>query len=201
MKRLLGWFRPAPDGPRGWRWARPIATWMATSLFLAFTAFITHSLWRGHQERKAVEWVEEMEGRMEYRFAPAWDWLLKPDERGESDNWILEWVDKKRFQYVMGVGLRNSQVSDLTPLSGLKGLAWLVSRKGNLYEFRGRCQGKGSLTSLGNGNCYEFPPHGAPPFWGREAYPHGRPDARLASGHQGLACLPGRGLRSSEAPC
>ena len=98
------------------------------TLFVLLTVFGVWLAWvvhRASEQRKAVEWVENMGGVVRYDYEFDDEGHLIDDGKSPGPKWLVELVGVDYFQEVIGVDLPYTQVNDLTPLVGLKSLRHL----------------------------------------------------------------------------
>jgi hypothetical protein len=107
--------QPAPPRRRWFRFSLRTLLILVTLLSVP----LEWVAWKRGQERAAISWVEKMGGYVVYEYR------YKLDNR----NWWEESTDKWFRERVRGVCLRNTPVSDLSPLAELKHLEGL-----NLYS-------------------------------------------------------------------
>ncbi len=89
------------------------------TLLIVLTIFCVALGWkveRARKQREAVAWVDEMGGSVSYDYEV--DGVLKPP----GPKWLRNLLGIDYFDDVVGVGFGTTQVSDVTPLSGLTSL-------------------------------------------------------------------------------
>ena len=105
--------------------------WLQFSLrtfFVLLTVFCVWLGWtvhRANEQRKAVEWVREMGGLIDYDYEYDEDGNFLVDAEPYGPKWLVQLLGADYFQEVSGVDLHGTQVSDLTPLAKLTSLQYL----------------------------------------------------------------------------
>ena len=98
------------------------------TLFVLMTVFAVWFGWKMNKAReqaKAVAWVQEMGGwvRYDYEFDQEDEFIEGAKPPGPE--WLREVLGIDFTDDVVGVNFDETQVSDLTPLAGMKNLQWL----------------------------------------------------------------------------
>jgi hypothetical protein len=111
--------------------SKPKRRWPQFSLrtfFVLMTAFAVWFGWAMHnarEQRKGVVWVEESGGTFAYDYQIGIDkvgWLRIPDAEPPSPKWVRHILGIDFMDDVVVVDLRETQVSDVTTLAGVKNL-------------------------------------------------------------------------------
>ncbi len=94
---------------------------------------------RSNRQRKAVAWVLEMRGSVQYDYEVDDAGRYLPDAKPTSPEWLRGLYDQ-----VVGVALRDTQVHDLTPLANLNSLQLLFLNNTQVHDLTPR----GNLKNL-----------------------------------------------------
>jgi len=118
--------QPENEPPSKRRWCQySIRSLMLVTLVIAcWLGYISHN---ARKQRDIVAWVKEMEGSVEYDYQFDAKGGRIEDAQPPGPDWLREWIGIEYFSDVTLVNLENSQVKDLSPLTGLTNLKklWL----------------------------------------------------------------------------
>ena len=113
---------------------KPRRRWLQYSLrtfFVLLTVACVGLAWVGRQafraweQRKAVEWVQEIGGTVSYDYQLDEDGIEIADAEPHGSEWLVELLGVDYFQEVSAVDLYDTQVSDLNALARLTSLKQL----------------------------------------------------------------------------
>jgi hypothetical protein len=94
------------------------------TLLIVLTIFCVALGWkveRARKQREAVAWVHEMGGSVNYDYELDDDGSSAPDAKPPGSEWLRKQLGRDFFDDVVRVSLTEVGVSDVTPLSGLRG--------------------------------------------------------------------------------
>ena len=106
------------------RWLRfSLRTFLIVVVFLS--AWIGRWVYRAEQQRTAVQWVIKNGGTIRYDYEVDQNGKTIKNSQPPVPKWLLKILDVNYFSSVVIVVLRQNQVTDLTPLAGLRNLEHL----------------------------------------------------------------------------
>ena len=120
---------PTKPKPRRRWWQYSLRTFFV--LLTVFCVWLGWTVHRANEQRKVVEWVKEMGGVVRYYYEFA-DGHFINDAKPPGPKWLRDFLGANYFQTVTVVDLYDTQVSDLTPLAGLKSLEFLGLQSTNV---------------------------------------------------------------------
>ena len=103
---------------------RRILRFSIRTLLIVLTIFCVALGWkveRARKQREAVAWVHEMGGSVNYDYELDDDGSSAPDAKPPGSEWLRKQLGRDFFDDVVRVSLTEVGVSDVTPLSGLRG--------------------------------------------------------------------------------
>ena len=120
-------FRPIPmtteptkPKPRRPFWQFSLRTMLVLlTVFCMWLGWIAH---RANEQRKAVAWVRETGGLVYYDYEIDEDGMYRRDPKPPGPKWLRQFLGADYFQEVTRLFLDNTEVSDLTPLAGMRNL-------------------------------------------------------------------------------